>query len=217
MSKYDLLAAWQDLHVDESLLRAFDEIDREQFVPPKYRHMAYEDRPLPTIRKQSISQPSTIMLMLQALELKQGDSVLEVGAGVGYQAALLSKIVGPTGNVIAVDVIPELVHIARLNTQGLSLPNVLITEADGSEGYKESAPYDRIIITAACPTIPEPIIEQLKEGGIVVAPVGNLDSQNIVKGTKVDGQLSLQFLGSFRFVPLKGKYGFNEIETLRMR
>ncbi len=211
-SKPELMEFWKRLQIHDSLLEAFSVIPRENFVPPRLQIYAYEDQPLPTIRRQSISQPTTIMVMLQALELQPGDTVFEVGAGVGYQAALISQIIGPTGKLVSLEVIPELVHLARRNLADLGLTQAQIFEADGSEGYPAEAPYDKAVITAACPTIPQPIIDQLKEGGIVVAPVGDLQSQTMVKGRKVGKRLELTFLGSFVFVPMKGKYGFKEVE-----
>ena len=211
-TKEQLLHFWQVQNFDPRLLRAFDQIPRELFVPPHLKRYAYEDQPLPTMRKQSISQPTTIMLMLQALELQKGDNVFEVGTGVGYQAALLATLVGKKGKVVSVEVIPELVQLSRLNLANLSLANAQVMEGDGGEGYPEVAPYDKIIITAACPTIPQPLIDQLKEGGIVVAPVGDLESQTRIKGVKVEGRLSIEFLGPFVFVPMKGKHGFKEVE-----
>lgn len=211
-SKNELLLNWQDKNVDERLLLAFEQIPRELFVPPQFKEYAYEDQPLPTVRKQSISQPTTIMIMLQSLELQEGERVFEIGAGAGYQAALISKIIGKSGTLVTVDVIPELVHLAKKNMKYLKLTNVIVFEADGSEGFLPQAPYDRIIITAACPNIPQPVIDQLREGGVVVAPVGDLEGQTLVKGTKVNGKLELDFLGPFRFVPMKGKYGFKEVD-----
>ncbi len=213
MGKLDLINYWQQANFSPGLLRAFEQVPRENFVPLRLRPYAYADRPLPTIRKQSISQPTTIMLMLQALQLQEGQKVFEVGAGVGYQAALISTFVGPSGKLVTSDVIPELVQIARENLAQLGLHNAFVMEADGSEGYPAEAPYDRIIITAACPSVPQPLIEQLKEGGIVVAPVGDLSSQTMVRGTKRNGRLELEFLGYFVFVPMKGKYGFEEVES----
>lgn len=196
--------------VDEKLLKAFAKIPREQFIPYQLRMHAYDDHPLPTIRNQSISQPSTVMIMLRALDLQPGDQVFEVGAGVGYQAALMSQLVGKKGRIVTSEVIPELVQFARQSMEDLELKQVTVLEGDGAEGHPEQAPYDKMIITAACPEIPPPLINQLKEGGIVVAPVGDLQSQTMVKGTKVDGKLELEFLGDFVFVPMMGKYGFEE-------
>ena len=212
MNKEQLLQSWINMNVDERLLLAFAAIPREKFVAPELRLQAYHDHPLPTLRKQSISQPSTVMMMLQALQLRPKDKVFELGTGAGYQASLLAKITGPEGKVISIEVMPELVALARQNHAEIGIQNVVVMEGDGAKGYPPEAPYDRIIITAACPTIPEPLIQQLKEGGIVIAPVGDLKSQTLVKGTKQQGKLELEFLGQFVFVPMKGKYGFKEVE-----
>jgi protein-L-isoaspartate(D-aspartate) O-methyltransferase len=208
--KETLMTQWRIMGLDEKIIRAFEATPRENFVPDSFRAEAYHDHPLPTIRDQSISQPSTIMMMLQSLELKEGEKVLEVGAGGGYQAALMSKIIGKNGKIFTTEVIPELVTIAKKNIEKLMITNVNVMEKDGSTGFVEEAKFDKIIITAACPTIPEPLIEQLKEGGIVVAPVGDLESQTMIKGIKENGKLCLEFLGPFKFVPLRGKYGFEE-------
>ncbi len=214
VTKQQLIDFWRLKRIvtNERLLQAFEEIPRERFVPQELKRYAYEDQPLPTMRNQSLSQPTTVMLMLQALELEEGDTVFEVGAGVGYQASLIAKIIGPTGKLVTVDVIPELAYLSRKNLYELNLPNAQAIEADGSEGYAPEAPYDRVIITAACPTIPKPIIEQMKENAVVVAPVGDLHSQTMVKGVKLNGKIELEFLGPFVFVPMKGKYGFKEAE-----
>jgi protein-L-isoaspartate(D-aspartate) O-methyltransferase len=209
-AKQDLINQWRSMYIDEPILKAFKSIPRENFVPISFKAFAYDDHPLPTLRNQSISQPTTVMMMLQALEIKAGDKVLEIGAGGGYQAALLSKIVGRKGKVVTVEVIPELVQIARQNIKDIKIKNVHIEEGDGSTGFAEEGPYDRIIITAACPTIPQPVIDQLKNGGVIIAPVGDLESQTMVKGIKENGTLDLEFLGPFRFVPMRGKYGFQE-------
>jgi len=214
-SKSQLLTFWRTLGLEEQLLQAFAEIPREQFVLPHLKRHAYDDHALPTMRKQSISQPTTVMIMLKALEIKKGDQVFELGAGVGYQAALLSRLVGGKGKVVSTEIIPELVQGARQNLDYLQLQNILILEADGSEGHPSEAPYDKIIITAACPAIPQPLIDQLKEGGIIIAPVGDFESQILVKGIKTKTGLDLEFLGQFAFVPLKGKYGFKEIDQFQ--
>ena len=211
MTKAQLLEYWQHQHFDSKLLDVFTHIPRENFVPSHLKPLAYLDQPLPTARQQSISQPSTVMAMLQALDVQPGQSVFEVGAGAGYQAALLSLLVGKMGKVISLDVVPELITAAKDNLASLGLDNVIILEGDGAQGHHQLAPFDRIIITCACPTIPQPLIDQLSEGGIIVAPVGDLRSQMMVRGIKVNGKLDLDFLGTFMFVPMKGKYGFAEI------
>ena len=211
-SKQELLRFWRTMGIAEHLLTAFSAIPREQFVSKKLEEHAYDDTPLPTIRHQSISQPTTIMLMLHTLDIQPGENILEVGAGVGYQAAIISQLIGAQGRLTTVEVVPELVHLTRENMKRLNITNVQVYEADGSEGFSPEAPFDKIIITAACPTIPQPIIDQLKENGSVIAPVGDLRSQTMVKVTKVNGKLELEFLGPFVFVPMKGKYGFKEEE-----
>lgn len=211
-TKEQLVNHWREVHFDENILTAFLLIPREEFISADLQHYAYADQPLPTLRKQSISQPTTIALMLQALQIKPGEKVFEVGAGVGYQAALIGTMIGPSGKLITTEVIPELVFAAQENLKRLNLSNVIVIEADGSEGAPAEAPFDKIIITAACPMIPQPLIDQLKENGIIIAPVGDLESQTMVKGIKNQGRLELEFLGPFAFVPLKGKYGFKEVE-----
>jgi protein-L-isoaspartate(D-aspartate) O-methyltransferase len=210
--KEELVQMWQGMLVKENILQAFKVIPREIFVPPQFKDQAYDDQPLPTLREQSISQPTTIMVMLQALDIKSGENVLEIGAGVGYQAALIGEIIGEQGHLVTCEVIPELVYIAQKHLHNLGLSWVNVIEADGGEGWLDSSPYDKVIITAACPAVPQPVVDQLREGGIVIAPVGDLDSQTMVRGVKVNGKLELEFLGPFRFVPMVGKHGFQDLQ-----
>ena len=209
--KQRLVNFWKQHNVvtSDNIIQAFQNIPRESFLPNEFKNKAYHDHPLPTMREQSISQPTTIMMMMQALDLKQGQKVFEVGSGVGYQAALIGEIVKP-GNVITTEVIPELVGKSQINLHKVGLTNVEVLESDGGVGFPEQAPYDRIIITAACPTFPQPLIDQLKEGGIIVGPVGDVKSQTMIKGTKINGRLELDFLGEFRFVLMRGKHGFKD-------
>lgn len=212
--KQRLIAYWlgSGLIADQRLLEAFDEIPREQFIPASQKKDAYKDMPIPTIRKQSISQPSTVMLMLQALDIQEGDKIFELGAGVGYQASIMSLLAGEKGKIITTEIIPELIKLTQKNMTALGLSNVEVVETDGSTGYEKEALYDRAIITAACPDIPKAIIDQMKVGGIIVAPVGDLQQQTLVKAVKKEHGLDLEFLGPFVFVPMKGKYGFKEAE-----
>lgn len=209
--KQDLVHYWRNKNIifDERVIAAFETIPREIFLPEELQEVAYHDHPLPTLREQSISQPTTIMIMLQALEVQEGDSVLEIGSGVGYQAALLSCLV-TTGSVVTMEIIPELIQASTIHLQQLGITNVSVIESDGSRGFPEKAPFDKIILTAACPTIPKPLLDQLKIGGTIIAPVGDVESQTMVKGIKKEKGLDLDFLGNFRFVPLRGKYGFKD-------
>lgn len=194
---------------DKKLLKAFEEVPRELFIRKGFEEEAYFDNPLPIGKGQTISQPSTVMIMTQALELKEGQKVLEVGAGSGWQAAIIAKLVGQKGKVITTEIIPELAEFAKDNIKKAKIKNVKVINYDGSQGYKKEAPYDRCIITAACPRIPPPIIGQLKEGGILVAPISSLVfGQDMIKLRKTSSGIEQESLGSFVFVPLKGKYGF---------
>ncbi|MBW2970748.1 protein-L-isoaspartate(D-aspartate) O-methyltransferase [Candidatus Woesearchaeota archaeon] len=208
--KHHLIEFWQTRKIitDRKLLKAFEQVDRAPFMHPHMKQDAYIDNAFPIGHGQTISQPTTVMLMTQALELKKGDKVLEVGAGSGYQAALIAKIVEPE-KVITTEIIPELVEVARLNLEKAGIRNVEVIEHDGSKGYEKETPFDKIIVTAACPAIPKPLIEQLKEGGIIVAPVGSLCfGQKMIKAKKIKGRLKKTNLGMFVFVPLKGEHGY---------
>ncbi len=192
-------------------LEAFVKIRREDFIPEELKNVAYNDTPLPILRGKTISQPTTVMLMTHALELEEGNKVFEVGAGSGYQSAIIAEIVGPKGKVITTEVIPELVQFSRKNLKRAGITNVDVYEADGSRGFEKEAPYDRIIMTAAAKEFPKPLVDQLKVGGIIVGPVGDQSEQEMVKATKrEDKSLSYDFLGQFLFSPLYGKYGFEE-------
>ena len=140
-----------------------------------------------------------------AAELSKNDIVLEIGAGSGYNAALMSHL---CKKVYAVETVPELVKFAQSNLKKAKIKNVEVIKGDGSLGYKKAAPYNKIIRTAACPKIPQPWIDQVEENGIIVAPVGDRFSQEMVKAIKKEGELSYQKLGPFVFVPLRGKHRF---------
>ncbi len=211
IEKQQLIDYWRKSGTitDERLLKAFQEVPRELFITKGFEEQTYVDHPSPIGYKQTISQPTTVMLMTQALELKEGQKVLEVGAGSGWQAALIGKIVGNKGKVITTEIIPELTEFAKNNISKAKIKNVEVINYDGSQGYKKESPFQRIIITAACPKIPPPLIEQLDNNGILVAPVGSLVfGQNMIKLRKTSSGIEKESLGSFVFVPLKGKYGY---------
>ena len=207
-SKEHLIGYWADSGIikNKKVIEAFKKIPREKFIK-EHKDEAYGDYPLSIGEGQTISQPTTVMIMTEALELKEGNKVLEVGSGSGYQAAIISEIVGNKGKVISTEIIGKLAEFAKENIKKLNIKNVEIIKHDGSKGYEKEAPYDRIIVTAAAPKIPKLLIEQLKENGIIVAPVGNLLEQAMIKGIKNNGRLEEENLGNFMFVPLKGKYG----------
>ncbi len=192
----------------ERVRRAFLKVPREEFVLPEHRPYAYFDDALPLFSGQTISQPSVVAFMTEALQVENGQKILEVGAGSGYQAALLAEL-DPDGIVYTVERIPELAEYARRNLERTGYRNVRVVVGDGSLGLPEHAPFDRIIVTAAAPEVPRALGEQLSEGGIMVIPVGPRHSQRMVRVSKKGGRLTEEDLGfPVVFVPLVGEQGF---------
>jgi len=193
----------------ESVEKAFRAVPRHLFVPKRLEEHAYIDEPLSIGEGQTISQPSTVVAMTEALDVKAGQRVLEIGTGSGWQAAILAKIVGKEGFVWTVERSNSLSRSAKQNLDNVGAKNVKTIVGDGSLGLKEGAPYDRIIVTAACPDIPAPLLEQLKVGGKIIIPIGDLYTQQMFLIEKVrEGSINRKSLGGFRFVPLVGKHGF---------
>ena len=191
---------------DFNVLNAMKNILRENFVLEEHKSLAYEDNALPIISGQSISQPYTVALMLQEAELKKGDKVLEIGAGSGWNAALINLIT--KNKVFSVEFNKEVAEFAKKNLQKNKIKNVDVIIGDGNKGYEKESPYDKIIVTAACSKIPSELLKQLKDDGILLVPVGNLLEQELIKMKKTNKELEKKYLGKFIFVPLKGKYGF---------
>jgi len=191
------------------ILDAFRAVSREEFVPATHAHLAYGDHPLPIEAEQTISQPYIVALMIQAAGIGPGDTVLEVGAGSGYAAAVISRI---AGSVVAMERQPELVEIARARLRRLRFDNVEIIEGDGTRGCAERAPFDAILVAASGSHAPESLIAQLAPGGRLVMPIGDPHgAQELVKVTKQDdGILRQESLGAVRFVPLIGEEGWND-------
>jgi protein-L-isoaspartate(D-aspartate) O-methyltransferase len=192
---------------DPAVLRAFAEVPREPFVPPERWASAYDDNPLPIGHGQTISQPYVVALTLQEADLAPEQCVLDVGAGSGYQTALLAKLVR---HVYAVERIEQLARRASETLAALGLANVTIRAADGSLGWPEDAPFDRIVSGAASPDVPPAWIEQLVDGGKIILPVGELDDQ-VLLAVQKDGQRILRReLCRVRFVKLIGRQGWPE-------
>ena len=192
---------------DPAVLEAFLKIPREVFVPADLHGKAYEDRPLPIGSEQTISQPYITALMSQALEPTPESKVLEIGTGSGFQTAILALL---AKEVYTIETLPELARTARQRLKDLNLDsNVSFLVADGSLGLDSKAPFDRILVTAAAPSIPTPLLEQIGPGGILVLPVGDRKSQNLVKIRKSETGLSEEHLCPCVFVPLVGRGGFN--------
>lgn len=185
---------------DTRVLAAMEKIDRGSFVTGVFAERAYDDTPLPIACGQTISQPSIVGLMTQALEAGPRDKVLEVGTGSGYQAAILSQLVR---RVYTIDRHRRLVRQAEATFQQLGLHNITAFTADGSHGLQEQAPFDRILVTAAAEDPPGPLLAQLREGGIMVLPVGQSDAvQSLIKVTRTAEGVHYEELRSVRFVPL---------------
>lgn len=214
LDKYKRLREWMvDIQIvergirDERVIEVMKKIPRHIFVPENIMDNAYDDRALPIGYGQTISQPYIVALMTELLELKGDEKVLEIGTGSGYQAAVLAEL---AKEVHTVERVEALAKEAMKKFEKLNIKNIKVYIKDGTEGIPEEAPFDRIIITAATPDLPEPLIKQLKEGGIIVAPVGERYSQHILKAIKKDEELERHYLIPVAFVPLIGKYGWKE-------
>src|SRR5262245_31359556 len=185
---------------DAAVLRAMDEVPRERFVEPNFTDTAYADQALPIACGQTISQPFVVAYMTERLELKPEHRVLEVGTGSGYQAAVLARL---AKEVITVERYRTLAESARGRLADLGLGNVKVVVGDGLTGVPEHVPYDRIIVTAAAERIPQPLVDQLADGGVMVLPLGpHSDAQRLVKLRKSGEELAREELIWVRFVPL---------------
>jgi protein-L-isoaspartate(D-aspartate) O-methyltransferase len=206
--------------VDPDVLRVMGEIKREEFVPPSYESQAYADCPLPIGMGQTISQPYIVALMTQELRLNPDCEVLEIGTGSGYQTAVLSKLVK---KVYTMEKFGQLSESAQAVLGRLGIDNVEFCVGDGSCGWprqrcddslermvKWEPCFDRIMITAAVPKIPQPLLEQLKDDGLIIAPIGPPGVQELIVAKKKDQQITKRFVCDVRFVKLFGEHGFEE-------
>ena len=195
---------------DVRVLAAMLDVPRHLFVPADRVAQAYSDQPLAIGEDQTISQPYMVAMMTEALELSGGERVLEIGTGSGYQAAILARL---AREVFSVEVHTSLAAAARERLAQLGLTNAVIITADGSEGLAEQAPYDAILVTAAAPAVPPPLVEQLADAGrlvIPIGPVGASETQELVRVRKHAGMTAQEVLHYCRFVPLVGRYGWRE-------
>lgn len=189
----------------ERVLAAMQAVPRHLFVPAEHLFAAYADEPLPVGQGQTISQPFMVAAMADALSLDGSERVLEIGAGSGYQAAVLSLL---AREVIAVEVQPILKDLARDRLERLDYRNVRVEQGDGSLGWPAAAPYNAILVTAGAPAVPPPLIEQLAEGGRLAIPVGPAEQQELLRIAKIEGRISQESICPCRFVPLVGRYGW---------
>jgi len=192
---------------DPALLEAMRTVPRHRFVPEEYRDSAYEDRPLLIGENQTISQPYIVALMTHLLHLTGEEIVLEVGTGSGYQAAVLAAL---AQQVYTIERHPTLAYQARRTLRELGIENVSVLQGDGSRGCPEHAPYDAIMVTAAAPKVPAPLLEQLQVGGRLVLPVGGLGVQYLQTWDRTESGYQHEAVVPVAFVPLRGEYGFEK-------
>jgi protein-L-isoaspartate(D-aspartate) O-methyltransferase len=198
---------------DERVLAAMRAVPRHRFVPDHVVGSAYRDSPLPIGGGQTISQPYIVALMTELLQLQVSDKVLEIGTGSGYQAAVLAQI---AAEVITVERIPALAKDAFQTLTDLGYENIGVKVSDGTLGWPDEAPYDVIIVTAAAPSIPDPLKEQLADGGRLVAPVGPRRAQTLQRVRRTGDRFHTESLIGVAFVPLVGEYGWQERGDVRL-
>jgi protein-L-isoaspartate(D-aspartate) O-methyltransferase len=191
---------------DLRVLAAMSEVPRHLFVPTAMAAKAYGPSALPIGQRQTISQPYVVARMLELLELQGGERVLEIGTGTGYQAAVLARLVS---QVFTVERIPELAAAATSNFKRLHVRNINVKVFDGTYGWSDHAPYDRIIVAAAAPQVPEPLIQQLTRRGRMILPLGQAGAQRLARVSRVATTLQIEDCGSAEFVPLVGRFGYS--------
>ena len=191
---------------DERIESALRNIPRHEFISKSELDNAYDNEPLSIMKKQTISQPGVVTRMTEWLDVKNGQNILEIGTGSGWQSAILSYLVG-TGTVYSIERHPELVKFAEENLKKLKIDNVHVILGDGTLGYPQASPYDRIIITAACNEIPLPLFEQLRKNGLIIAPVGGSSQSLVLQKKTSKGMVEIKRESKYVFVPLVGKFG----------
>jgi len=193
---------------DARVLAAMRAVERERFLPGALTEHAYDDGPLPIGSGQTISQPYMVALMTQVAHLSGTERVLELGTGSGYQAAILARL---AAQVYSVEMNRGLHDRARAILTAMDIKNVILRCADGSDGWPEQAPFDVVVVSAAMPGIPRPLIEQLGPGGRLVAPIGDHDLQTLVRISRKSGEWREEYFGECCFVRMTGKHGFKDV------
>ena len=191
----------------DEVKNAFLEVPREEFIPEMIKKYAYVDTPLEIGDGQTISAPHMVAIMCEALDIKKGQKILEIGTGSGYHAAIVSLLVGKEGHVFTIERLSSLAERAKRNLINAGMKNVTVEVCDGSKGLSSHAPFDRIYVTCAAPKTPQPLINQLNDPGKLIIPVGRIIC-NLKLIEKKGGKLFIDNLGGCAFVPLVGKYGF---------
>lgn len=190
---------------DQRVLAAMGSVPRHLFVPAEHRHLAYADGPLPIGRGQTISQPYIVALMTQLLELRGDEKVLEIGTGSGYQAAVLAQL---AKEIHTIERHEALARRAAKMLARLEITNVFVHAGDGSLGWPEAAPYEGIVVTAAAPRVPQPLLDQLAEGGRLTLPVGSRGGQNLERWVRQGENYQRELIAPVAFVPLLGQFGW---------
>ncbi len=199
---------------DPRVIAAMEQVPRHLFVPETLQGRAYGDHALPIGEGQTISQPFMVAFMSEAMELKGSERVLEIGTGSGYQTAVLARL---AGRVYSVERIRSLLEKARKNFDRIQCRNVITRLFDGSLGWKEESPFDAILVTAGAPGIPPPLVEQLRLGGTMIIPVGDLDSQKLFRVRRNRKGFSQEGLGECGFVALIGEHGWDKSEKFALK
>lgn len=194
---------------DLSVMEVLSRVPRHLFVNSSLQHRAYGDCPLPIGENQTISQPYIVALMTQVLDLKGGERVLEIGTGSGYQTAILAEL---ASHVFTIERVKPLVKKTKELLEGLKYKNIVFKTFDGTYGWRDQSPFDAILISAATPSIPKSLIEQLADKGRLVAPVGERESQDLIVLNKNGNKVMERKIGSCKFVPLIGKFAWSEEE-----
>jgi protein-L-isoaspartate(D-aspartate) O-methyltransferase len=187
---------------DERVLAAMTKVPRHEFVPAYLRDQAYDDRPLPIGHEQTISQPYIVAFMTEQLKLRATDRVLEIGTGSGYQAAVLAELVA---EVYSIEIVEPLAREAQATLDRLGYRNIRLRIGDGYQGWAEQAPFDAIIVTCAPERVPQPLIDQLRDGGRMIIPVGEVYNQELILLERTGGTLERRAVLPVRFVPMTGK------------
>jgi len=207
------------------VLEAMGAVPRHLFVAHEYSSQAYADEALPSLEGQTISQPYIVAIMTQELAIQPGDRILEIGTGTGYQTAVLAHMVGPNGVICTIERMAALVAFARQRLGDMGVNNVEFWEGDGTEGWPRVAPwdgprspdgepqFDRIIVTAGAPSVPRPLLNQLRDGGIMVVPVGTPSSQSLLRVTRNGDRIEETEFLPCRFVPLVGAHGWRAVNS----
>jgi protein-L-isoaspartate(D-aspartate) O-methyltransferase len=203
-----IINLWRNGYIKtEPVKQAFLTVPREEFIPGFLKNYSYVDTPLDIGQGQTISAPHMVAIMCEALDIKKGQKILEVGAGSGYHAAIVAQLVGGTGKVYTIERFESLAKKAKENLKQIGCTNIIVEVGDGSCGLPSHQPYDRIYITCAAPCIPQPLIDQLHDPGKLLIPVGDMYCE-LTLLEKEKGKTALHHLGGCVFVPLVGKYGY---------